>query len=424
LACSFFHFPVNIDVDPADKNDMPQRLLPSWDSVLHALSREGAEPISSLVRLSTDALYISRPTPFPLRDAAGRVLIQRGVTLVNDAPTRALLQSGLWVDTSDAAPELLERGIDRIAAPTADADRGDVLYWRALRHSTSALLHAPREPRFLTHLRELHDELARQLEHHRDRTLLALIHGVTHGDDERSAGHALLCAAVATLAARRIPALTALECQSLTLAALTMNLSITPLHDELAHQTHPATQAQRQRLAGHARASARLLEQLGVIDPNWVQAVAHHHDATCGPLASRLRPLMLARLLQRADLFAAHLAPEPGRAAQSPADAVQAAYHAEDGLPDEAGMLLVRALGLYPPGSLVQLANGDLAVVVGCGSRPQWPVVATIASREGLAPSTPVLRTPGDPEFSVVETLAPREAWRTPALEELLPLTA
>ena len=87
-------------------------------------------------------------------------------------------------------------------------------------------------------------------------------------------------------------------------------------------------------------------------------------------------------------------------------------------------MLLVRALGLYPPGSLVRLANGDLAVVVGCGSRPQWPVVATIANREGLSPSTPVLRPSGDPEFCVVEPMSPREAWRTPALEELLPLTA
>ncbi len=410
---------------PADKNDMPQRLLPSWDSVLHALSREGAAPISSLVRLSTDALYISRPTPFPLRDAAGRVLIQRGVTLVDDAPTRALLLRGLWVDTTDAALEGLRGSAPLSAsAPPADSDQGSSLYWRALRHSTSALLHAPREPRFLSHLRELHDELVKQLEHHRDRTLLALIHGATHADEERSAGHALLCAAVATLAARRIPALTALECQSLTLAALTMNLSITGLHDTLGAQAHPATPLQRQQLAGHARASARLLEQLGVIDPNWVQTVAHHHDATCGPLAPRLRPLMLARLLQRADLFATHLAPEPGRAAQAPADAVQAAYHAEDGLPDEAGMLLVRALGLYPPGSLVRLGNGDLAVVVGCGSRPQWPVVATIANREGLSPSTPVLRTPGDPEFCVVESRSPREARRTPALEALLPLTA
>jgi hypothetical protein len=403
---------------------MPQRLLPSWDSVLQALSREGAAPISSLVRLSTDALHISRPTPFPLRDAAGRVLIQRGVTLVDDAATRALLRRGLWVDTGDTGPETFDSGGERIAAPTADSDRGDALYWRALRHSASALLRAPREARFLTHLRELHDELVQQLDRHRDRTLLALTHAVAQGEDERSASHALLCAAVATLAARRIPALTALERQSLTLAALTMNLSITALHDTLARQNQPPTPEQRQQLAGHARASARLLEQLGVIDPNWVGAVAHHHDATCGPLASRLRPLLLARVLQRADLFAVQLATEPGGAAQSPADAIQAAYHAEDGLPDEAGMLLVRALGLYPPGSLVRLANGDLAVVVGCGSRPQWPVVATIASREGLAPSTPVLRSPGDPEFGVVEALPPRDAWRTPALSELMPLTA
>jgi hypothetical protein len=35
-----------------------------------------------------------------------------------------------------------------------------------------------------------------------------------------------------------------------------------------------------------------------------------------------------------------------------------------------------------------------------------------------------VLRPAGDPEFCVVEPISPREAWRTPALEELLPLTA
>ena len=62
--------------------------------------------------------------------------------------------------------------------------------------------------------------------------------------------------------------------------------------------------------------------------------------------------------------------------------------------------------------------------VVGCGSRPQWPAVATIANREGVAPSTPVLRPAGDPEFSVVESIPPHQAWRVPALEELLPLTS
>jgi len=403
---------------------MPQRLLPSWDSVLHALSRESASSVSSLVRLSTDALYISRPTPFPLRDAAGRVLVERGVTLVDDDATRALLRRGLWVDTHDAGDPGVLPGLERVAAPTADSDRSDTLYWQALRRSTSTLLRAPREPRFLSHLRELQDELMQQLERHQNRTLLALTHAAAHPDDDRSAGHALLCAVVATLMARRIPALTLLEREALSLAALTMNLSITPLYDTLAGQTQPPTPDQRQLLAGHARASARLLEQLGVIDPNWVQAVAHHHDATCGPLASRLRPLMLARMLQRVDLFATLLSPEPHRAASSPADAAQAAYHAEDGLPDEAGMLLIRAVGIYPPGCMVRLANGDLAIVVGCGSRPQWPVVATIASREGLAPSTPVLRPSGDAEFGVVEALPPRQAWRTPALAELLPLTA
>jgi hypothetical protein len=409
--------------------------------MLHVLSCESPASVSALVRLSTDALQISRPTPFPLRDAVGRVLLQPGTLLVDDARTRALLERGLWVDPDDADdPSAHVQGLRTALSHRRVADRtdhqGDPLYWRALCRSTAELLKAPREPQFLSHLAELHDELLSQLDQQRDVTLLALSHGVTARDadatdastdgatPERSAGHALLCAALATLVARRIPALSPNGCRAATLAALTMNLSITDLHETLAGQAHPLTVEQRQRLAGHARQSARLLETLGVIDADWVQAVAHHHDATCGPLAPRRPGQILGRVLQRVDLYVSLLGPEAGRPAQSPAEAVHAAYHAEDGLPDEAGMLLVRVLGVHPPGCTVRLVNGDLAVVLRCGRQVQWPVVASIANSEGLVPATPVLRTPGDPEFAIVEALPPGQAWRVPSLAQLLPLTA
>ena len=123
-------------------------------------------------------------------------------------------------------------------------------------------------------------------------------------------------------------------------------------------------------------AARDMMAACGVDDALWIEAVRHHHDAPPGPLAGRLPGQQLARLIKRADIFAARLSPRRRRSALSGAAAAKAAYLDERQQPDDAGAAIVKATGIYPPGSYVRLASGETAVVMRRGARANEPRVA------------------------------------------------
>jgi hypothetical protein len=100
----------------------------------------------------------------------------------------------------------------------------------------------------------------------------------------------------------------------------------------------------------------------------------------------------LARLIRRADVFAARLSPRRTRKAMSATAAAKAAYLDENQKPDEAGAAIIKATGLYPPGSFVRLATDEVAIVLRRGLRANTPQVASIVGRNGLPIAKPVVR--------------------------------
>ena len=72
----------------------------------------------------------------------------------------------------------------------------------------------------------------------------------------------------------------------------------------------------------------------------------------------------IARLIRRADRYAARLSPRKSRPASSATAAAQVALLDEGGHTDEAGQALIRTLGLYPPGVWVKLQCGEIAMVL------------------------------------------------------------
>lgn len=283
-------------------------------------------------------------------------------------------------------------------------------YWQTLCVETSGLLLKPHAPRFLEHLRELHAELVQRMEEDADLALFALTHLASLSPQHYSATHALLCAAILHVACLQAGAWSSCELESLTMAALTMNLSITAMQDELAACRHHPDRQQRPVLERHARSTAALLRASGVTDPHWLHAVEHHHDAVAGPLRSRTIPEQMARLLQRADLYAVRLSPRLLRQSQSAAAAAYAAYIGEDGKRDDAGMLMVNALGRFPPGCYVRLDNGELGCVV---RRSAWgdaaPIVAVFATVPQGVIDPPAVRDTALEEFTVDFAFAPKD---------------
>ena len=107
------------------------------------------------------------------------------------------------------------------------------------------------------------------------------------------------------------------DLQSLRCAALTMNVAMTALQNQLAQQSSPLNAQQRAQVDAHPARAVEALRGAGVDDALWLEAVLHHHDAPGGPLAGMEPAQRLARLIRRADVFAARMSPRRGRLAMS-----------------------------------------------------------------------------------------------------------
>ena len=216
-----------------------------------------------------------------------------------------------------------------------------------------------------------------------DLALYVLIQSNGSGVGHYSAQHSMICLVIAELAADWME-WPEEEKQALALAALSMNVSITTLQDSLAKQSSTLSDTQRDLVDAHSTASVGLLTKAGVVEPVWLYIVQHHHlvlgledtlDMKAGP--------RLAELLRRVDIYTAKLSRRASRQSVTPAMAARDACLGAGGHPDSIGATLLRVVGLYPPGTFVELANGETAVVIKRGEKAHTPVVASMRRQDG-----------------------------------------
>ncbi len=211
-----------------------------------------------------------------------------------------------------------------------------------------------------------------------DLALYVLIESNGNSVERYSEKHSLVCMVIAELAADWL-AWPEEEKQSLALAALSMNVSITSLQNAMAAQRTALTDIQRSQVQTHAQTSVEMLTKAGVLDPVWLYVVQHHHGAV-GPEAAtdtQAGP-RLAELLRRVDIYTAKLSRRGSRGSVTPATAARDACLDASGNPDSIGATLLRVVGLYPPGTYVELANGETSIVVKRGKKAHAPIVASV----------------------------------------------
>jgi len=253
--------------------------------------------------------------------------------------------------------------------------------------------------------------------------LFALIYMSASEVNLYSATHGMLVSVMCRVAAREVLKWPAAMETTLCNAALTMNIGMTELQDRLVLQKEALKPEQRQQVDQHAAHSVKLLQQLGVTDPHWLEAVLDHHTKTPGPLAGRTEGQRMARLIQRADMFAARLAPRVSRVPGPPGAGMQASYFDENHQIDEAGAALIKAVGIYSPGSFVRLANNEIAAVIRRGANTTTPRVAILINRNGMPTGELIVRDTTQREFRIVASVAHREVKVKINLERLLVLT-
>ena len=103
---------------------------------------------------------------------------------------------------------------------------------------------------------------------------------------------------------------------------------------------------------------------------------------------------------------------------------MQACYFDENRQIDDAGAALIKAVGIYQPGSFVRLATEEIGVVVKRGINTATPKVAVLINRTGMPTMEPMVRDTSLREYKVVASVPHREVRVQINLERLLPLTA
>ena len=399
----------------------------------------------NLIPIEIDSIRIGYPLPCDLVDGAGVLLAKKHfvVRSKDDLLHFYNRSGGLFIDGLDA--EALhkayvdqlqtmmrnDKSIGEIAeskllvdkATKRPAEVTERLDWRDLQVQAHRLLRDPQAESFAERLDHVHQTLNQATQRNPNGALFALIQLSVSETEMYSATHAMLVSVMCGLAAREVLNWPEPVEVLLRKSALTMNISMTELQDRLTSQKRPPDDAQRAQIEGHALASVQRLQSLGVSDSTWLEAVAAHHAELPGPLRSKTPAQRLARLIQRADMFAARLSPRLTRPPVTPAMAMQACYFDENKQVDEAGGALNKAVGIYQPGAFVRLASEEVAVVVRRGANTSTPRVAVVLNRNGMPTGEHAVRDTANRDFRVVASVPHSEVKVKILLERLLPLT-
>lgn len=398
----------------------------------------------NLVELNLSTIPYGQPIPFALRGVGGGLLANKGFVIRSADDLRALLARGqaLYVDTDESEESyraflsqiqsllLSNKPLNQIAtmtlqtttAPAAATQDNSPPAWREWQLGLTQLLRTPSAADFAQRFEDLFLALNAYLLKNPDGALLALMQMSAEETRYYSATHAMLSSVICMTVARETLRWPENRVLPLGRAALSMNVGMAQLQDELAQQNTPLTPQQAQQVDQHSDASVSILRAMGITDPLWLDAVRTHHHRAPGKLSEKTLAQQMARLIQRSDIFGARIAPRINREPMSVTSAMQASYYDETKSMDEAGAALVKALGIYPPGAWVKLASAEIGVVVRRGASAATPRVAVLLNKSGMPTGEPIPRDTAQAAWKIVSPVAHKEVRVRLPLEKLLAL--
>jgi AraC-like DNA-binding protein len=353
------------------------------------------------------------PLPFNVRDADRTLLLARGHVLEAYEQIHALFDRGALVDID----ELLTREDVVRHAPREQLPQ----LWAGCLDEVAKTLRADPGPGYEGALDDATAPVQALIERDPDLAIFQVLRQGAGADTAYGVHRSLQTAITGHLVAQRL-SWSPEQCARLFKVALTMNISMLELQGKLARQTQPPTPQQRLELQSHPMRSVRLLQQAGVQDEAWLEAVLHHHeqeDGTGYP-SGRTEVGELATLARRADIYTSKLASRSTREALNADQAGRQMFMQDPGHPMTAA--LVREFGIYPPGCYVRLSSGETGIVVARGNTITTPVVACLTSPSGALLAEPQRRATDGKACAVAGVVGDRQLGNSLPLEKLAAL--
>ena len=324
-------------------------------------------------------IRIGSPLPFSIRDASSRLLLAKDEVVSDPHELEELVERGACVDVDELG-----------AADAPPAPEPLLRQWRLLAASLARVLARMPATDAPAALDEAARELAVLAEAAPDLAIFLLVRPVPADDTPYGVVRSLHAAAAAYLIALRL-GWPRERCLTLVKAAFTMNVGMLELQERMANLARLPNPQQRHAVQMHPALSLATLKASGVTDAEWMLAVEQHHEKPGGGgyPAGVTEVGEMASALRTVDVYTAKLAGRSGRDSLPPPRAARDLLVLERGNPF--ALALITEFGVHPPGSLVRLFSGEVAVVVRRTADSNAPQVAVLAGRRGEPLAEPML---------------------------------
>lgn len=204
--------------------------------------------------------------------------------------------------------------------------------------------------------------------------------------------------------------------RSLLGAALTANLGMYDYHDRLVNTNAKLTDKQFEILRKHPQISCDLVQANGITDSLWNNIIIQSHERLDGSgYPNRLTEndiCLEAKIYAAIDTYLAMVMPRAYRAAMVPKIAMQKIYETAVSEKNVLSFGLIKTLGIYPPGSFVQLANREIAIVIKRNLQHSVaPEVAVIASSSGRTYREITIRKTDSAVYKIIDAYTPEQRY-------------
>ncbi len=361
------------------------------------------------IRLEPEDLWVGKPVPWPVYATDGTLLLGEGQVVHSERQKRVLVEKGL-------------RPKDELSEKSPPSEEPERSFWSPFEQLADTrdrlrkiLLqicygYEP-ESDFQGRIYRLARDIQALCTENADAALGALI---LDQECAYSNAHPILCAIICELVSRRLR-LEPDRRLTLAAAALTQNLGMLELQDVLAEQSEPLTVEQRECVNQHPAKGAAMLRSAGISDEAWLEAILMHHERPDGQGYPAGRPADAIPthicLLSLADMYSAMVLPRRYRDGLQVQRALREIFAQRGKVVDEAmAERLIREIGVYPPGCFVQLANGDIGVVIKRSLKDaSHPTVNAVISARGGLYSRPLRRDTHHEDLYAIKTVLPRQ---------------
>lgn len=168
--------------------------------------------------------------------------------------------------------------------------------------------------------------------------------------------------------------LNAEQLRVLGLGALFHDIGKSRIPKSILHKASPLTRAEHKFYQLHPKYGIDILSKLGIVPPGAMGIVFEHHERNDGRgFPSGLDGLsisVLARIVSIVNVYDNHCNRFDPAESLTPHEALAYMFKSEKDMFDRDLLaLFIQCLGVYPPGTLVRLSNGDMGMVISVNPR-------------------------------------------------------